>query len=175
MITSTDTISLRYYLSTDIEPLFEDYTSDIDSSKYLARKPHSALAQTESMLQKLSSQSSLVSLGKCVWVISQKETEVPVGLLTLLQQAGSIELHLGIRKSFTRQGYATKALSLAAQYLLVSATANEIVSFTDIEHFAAQSAFEKAGFSCISRQNKFYIAPQLAGCQRDVYRYKYNA
>ena len=174
MITSTKIVFLRYHLSTDVRPLFDDYTSDIASTKYLARKPHNDIDQTNHMLQKLSSQSSLASFGKCIWVICDKNTEAPVGYLTLVKQANMIELHVGIRKSCKRLGYGTKALSIAAKHLVSNHITNKVTSFTDIEHIAAQSAFEKAGFSRTLRQNEFYIAPQLGSCRRDVYRYEYT-
>lgn len=168
MITTLDSLCLRYYKQGDEEELFQ-YTSDIESSKFLARKPHDCMLQTKEMLQKLSVPTGLDKLGKCIWVVASVSDQEPLGYLTLIEKGFSVELHVSIIRKHSGKGNATAAIRLASEYLLEDLKYEEVVSFTDVEHLAAQAAFQKAGFSVIREIKEYYVAPQQSGSKRDVF------
>jgi len=173
MITKSDNLCLRYYRVGDEEALFE-YTSDVEASMYLARKPHEIECQTTEMLRQLSVPTGFSEFGKCIWVIASVSNQQALGYLTLIEKEDAVELHVGIVKKYSGKGNATNAIKLACEYLLEMFKYKEIVSFTDVEHLAAQAVFQKAGFRVIKRIQKYYIAPSLDG-KRDVYWLRYSA
>lgn len=173
-ITQSDDLYLRYYANGDEEPLYK-YTSDLELSKYLARKPHESESQTKEMLQSLSVATSLDKLGKCIWVIESVSSKGAIGYLTLIEKGDTIELHIGIIGKHLGRANASNAIKLACKYLLEELKYDEIVSFTDVENLAAQKAFQKAGFSIIKEIKNYYIAPQQSISNRDVYWLLYGA
>ncbi len=173
MITQSKNLNLRYALESDAGPLFK-YTGDLESSKYLARKPHADKEQTSNMLQRLSSPQSLDLHGLCVWVICLNEQTSPVGILTLIKVGSDMEIHFGLREDFRGQGIASEAISIASIYCRERELAACITSFTDKENVTAQSALVKAGFECTGSLSAFYTAPQLGDEKRDVFSYTYG-
>lgn len=175
MIASSARLQLRYYRHEDVEPIFRSYTSDTRSARYLARRPHSAMAQTQTMLQRFSCQESAALTGKCIWVIHAVDQRTPVGLLTVVKDNASIIIHFGIGVPFRGCGYATEALALAARHLLAEEPVSKLCSFTDTENSAAQAALLKSGFVFARRIEQYYRAPQLSGVCRDVFYYNFRA
>ena len=174
MITKSDRLCLRYYIQGDEEDIFK-YTSDIESSKYLARKRHDSKAQTKEMLLRLSAPPSLAELGKCIWIIANVSSQQAMGFITLVKSGESVELHIGLIRMHAGKGNASNAIKLASLHLIQSWKFQEVVSFTDVENIAAKAAFEKSGFSVVGEKKEFYVAPQLFDSKRDVFCLRYGA
>jgi len=175
MIAASERIGLRHHKPADITSIFESYTGDTQSARYLARLPHVDFKQTERMLRNLSCPDSLELAGKAIWVIESFFDGSPVGLVTVAKNGESMDVHFGIGVPYRGRGYAAEALALAAQHLLTARQAVSICSFTDVENVAAQTALMKAGFMCLGKVEKYYQAPQLNGESRDVFRYQFRA
>ncbi|QNI03669.1 GNAT family N-acetyltransferase [Halomonas sp. SH5A2] len=174
MITASERLGLRYHKPEDIAPIFNTYTGDLGSAKYLARQPHIDVAQTEQMLKKLSTPESLASNGMCIWVIEAIRYGTAAGLITVARDDASMAVHFGIGIPYRGRGYAAEALALTAQYLLATGQIADVTSFTEVENAAAQTALVKAGFVLTGRTENFYWAPQLRGESRDVFRYQFR-
>ncbi|GHC16983.1 GNAT family N-acetyltransferase [Aidingimonas halophila] len=175
MIAASKRLGLRHHRPEDIASIFESYTGDLESAKYLARLPHIDIEQTERMLRKLSTSQSLALTGKCIWVIEAITDGTAVGLITVTRGDESMAVHFGIGVPYRGRGYAAEALELAAKHLLSAGQATSISSFTDVENVAAQAALVKAGFVFTERANDFYQAPQLNGGYRGVFLYQFRA
>lgn len=174
MIAKSERISLRYAEPDDATALF-NYTGDLGSSRYLARKPHSNHEQTLKMLTQLSTPESLERRGKCVWVIHLDEINSAIGIVTLIKEDSHLELHFGLILDFTGKGFGSEALFLAARYCCSSKISNKVISFTDTQNLAAQAVLIRSGFKCTGRKDVFYVAPQLSKGKRSVFNYVYSA
>ncbi len=174
MITASGKIYLRYFCTGDEEPIFQ-YTGDLESCKYLARKPHKSQMQTKNMLCGYSTSTSLEKLGKCIWIIADASNRKALGYLTLVESGEALELHIGIINKFRGKGIASSALNLASCYLANEFGYKQIISFTDKEHSEGKAAFKKAGFRVIDERKQYYIAPQLSASKRDVYLLRWDA
>lgn len=175
MITASERLGLRYHRLEDAASIFNTYTGDLSSAKYLARQPHIDAEQTGRMLKKLSNPESLVFNGMCVWVIEAISYGAAAGLITVAKDDVSMAVHFGIGIPYRGRGFAADALVLTAEYLLATGQAANVGSFTDVENAAAQAALVKAGFVLTERVENFYRAPQLRGGCRDVFRYQFRA
>lgn len=167
-------LELRYYRPEDITPIFENYTGDLGSAKYLARHPHIEIEQTEKMLQNLSVPESMALTGKCIWVVDTIREEGAIGLVTVVKSNESMVVHFGVGRPYRGRGYAAEALVLTAQYLIAAGHVTSVNSFTDVDNVAAQMALAKAGFIFTTRTVNFYQAPQLNGEYRDVFHYEFR-
>ncbi|MGP9766864.1 GNAT family N-acetyltransferase [Halomonas sp. AOP13-D3-9] len=173
-IAASKRLELRYYRPEDNAPIFENYTGDLGSAKYLARHPHTEIEQTEKMLQNLSVPESMALTGKCIWVVDAIREGGAIGLVTVVKSEDSMVVHFGIGTPYRGRGYAAEALLLTAQHLLAAGHATSIHTFTDVANVPAQKALAKAGFRFTKRTEKFYQAPQLNGEDRDVFHYKFR-
>lgn len=173
-IAASKRLGLRYYRREDIETIFEGYTSDLGSTKYLARRPHTEIEQTEKMLQNLSVPESMALTGKCTWVVDASREGGAIGLVTVVKRDESMVVHFGIGRPYRGRGYAAEALVLTAQHLLAAGYATSVNTFTDVANVPAQKALAKAGFRFTKRTEKFYQAPQLNGEDRDVFHYEFR-
>ncbi|MGM0824977.1 MAG: GNAT family N-acetyltransferase [Pseudomonadota bacterium] len=174
-VAASKRLALRYFRQDDIAPIFESYTGDLDSAKYLARHPHTEIEQTEELLHNLSVPESMALSGKCIWVVDAIREGRPIGLVTVVKRDESMDVHFGIGRPYRGRGYAAEALVLTAQHLLAAGDTTSVNTFTDVENVAAQMALAKAGFIFTTRIEKFYQAPQLNGEYRDVFHYEYRA
>ncbi|MBU2862476.1 GNAT family N-acetyltransferase [Reinekea forsetii] len=174
VITASDSLCLRYYVAGDEEVLYE-YTSDLESSKYLAREKHESIAQTKNMLLRLAIRTSLSVNDSCIWIIADASSSNALGYLTLVKARNSVEIHFGLLPAYRGKGHAKEAIKLATQYLLENMEVSEVVSFTDTTNLSAKSALEKAGFKIVGVKKEFYSAPLLPGKKRDVYWLRYCA
>ncbi|WP_411793998.1 GNAT family N-acetyltransferase [Halomonas sp. A29] len=168
-------LELKYFSCGDVPSIFNNYTGDLESSRYLAREPHSDIAQTERMLDRLSRPESLACFGICTWVVYSHDQEEAVGLITAVKHGQSMALHFGIGAPFRGRGYAAEALSLAARYILTERQRGNVVSYVDVENTAAQATLGRAGFRLVGRSERFYKAPQLRGEYRDVFHYQFDS
>jgi len=166
-------IALRYFKKGDESPLHE-YTSDIDSSLYLSRRPYQTQAKTLAVISKYSQLDALAEYGKCIWIISDIDENEAVGYLTCEKIENYLVLHIGIRKKCESRGIASQALKIAAEYWLTVGGIDKVVSYTDVEHYSAKSAFLKAGFSIVDTKESYYIAPLLSPSERTVYWLEYS-
>ena len=172
LIICSQKISLRYFKAGDEVPIYQ-YCSDFEASLYLARAPHRCVEQTEKVLKTLSYQGSLSDNAKSILMIVLKDSQEPVGQLTIVQQGGNIELHIGILQQWWGNGVASEALNLAAQYYAAMPEVLTVVSFTDVEHEAALKAFQRAGFNIVCVKKAYYLAPLISDNRRDVYWLEY--
>lgn len=157
MIVASETIALRFHKPEDAAVIFENYSSDIQSAKYLARPPHTEIIQTENMLQKFSRPESLSETGKLIWVIEAEN--IAAGLITVVRIDETAVIHFGIGLPYRGRGYASAAVRLAANYLTNEGYATSVSSFTDVENRAAQAVLMKAGFELIGKAQSGYRAP----------------
>ncbi|MBR9902381.1 MAG: GNAT family N-acetyltransferase [Gammaproteobacteria bacterium] len=174
IIAASKRLGLRYYRSEDIAVIFESYTGDLGSAKYLARQPHTEIEQTEKMLKTLSIPESMGLTGKCIWVVDAIRESRSIGLVTIVKSNESMVVHFGIGKPYRGRGYAAEALVLTARHLLAAGHTTSINTFTDVANVPAQKALAKAGFRFTKRTEKFYQAPQLNGEDRDVFHYEFR-
>lgn len=175
MIAISKRLALRFYRAEDLLPIFENYTGDLDSSKYLARAPHTEIEQTKRMFQRLSTPDSMALTGKCIWVVDATRERGAIGLVTAIKSDDAMIVHFGIGRPYRGRGYAAEALATAVEHLLVEDPETSISSFTDVENVAAQRALVNAGFLLTRRARQFYQAPQLNGEYRDVFHYEFRA
>ncbi len=174
MITTSERLILRHHRLEDATPIYESYTGDLESAKYLARLPHTDVEQTKRMLQTLSTLESLEQTGRCVWIVEATTEGNAVGMITVVREYESTTVHFGIGAPYRGRGYAVEALALAAKYLVTVGQSKCVCSFTDVENTAAQAALIRARFVLTGKTNKFYPAPQLNGEYRDVFHYQFR-
>lgn len=139
-------VNLRTVRASDCERLFDSYFKSFEAARFLRRAPHSSLLQTQDVLQKWCVEGSLFNESNFGWVISDTKNDLPVGVLYVMLDGFSAEVHYGIGVAFWNQGFATEAVKLATNWLLSHDSVRRVWTAVDCEHIKTRRVLEKAGF-----------------------------
>jgi hypothetical protein len=82
----TERLCLRKYQLGDEISLFDTYFSNIEATRYLQRLPHLTIQQTKSVLEKWADHYWSINNPDFAWVISDKNTQLAMGLLYFFNQ-----------------------------------------------------------------------------------------
>ena len=91
----------------------------------------------------LSVPARFAEFGTCIWIIANVSNKEVLGHLTLIKNGAAVELHIGVIKRHAGKGNATNAIRLACKSLRDELKFKEVVSYINVEHLAAQAAFQK--------------------------------
>jgi [ribosomal protein S5]-alanine N-acetyltransferase len=142
----TPRLRLRAGEALDAETLFENYTSSREASKYLQRKPHASVKDTQSMLAAWG-QKSWNADGRFAWVISADKNGEAIGLVLLITNGSNAEIHFGIAPPSWGRGLATEAVQAVMDWIAASSDINEVTAVCDHEHTASARVLSKSGFT----------------------------
>ena len=172
---STDRLDIRFSKSGDAQQIFELYLSRLAGSKYLARKPHSSIEYTQSLLNNWSNRNSADKNNRLILVITDKSNDTAFGMLTVLKAKNIFEIHFGVSNDYSGYGYATEAPTLFCKEIEYCDRNVKFKSFTDIENIGSQKVLEKSGFIKRGKIMRYYSAPQIENMKRDVFNYQRKA
>ena len=142
----TPRLRLRAGEATDAASLFENYTSRKEASKYLQRKPHASVKDTQSMLEAWGQKSWNID-GRFAWVISEDKNGEAIGLVLLTTNGSKAEIHFGIAPLLWGRGLATEAVQAVMGWIAASSEINEVATVCDHEHAASMKVLSKSGFT----------------------------
>lgn len=168
----TSRLFLRDFCEGDELPLFYNYCSDEERSKFLARKAHKNITQTLNFLNLWCKSAWENNLPDFAWVIALQETNEPIGVFIVKSQQNRAEIHYGINRNFEGQGYITEAGLAVINWLKSTNGINEIWTECDIEHHASIKVLEKLGFENVGLINNGLHLPAFGDCRRDSYRFQ---
>ncbi|RKP48132.1 GNAT family N-acetyltransferase [Trinickia fusca] len=165
----TERLHLRRAQRGDAKTLFSNYTSDVDCSHFLQRKPHSTVSQTDSMLQKFCDEAWNVSGTPFSWVIAKRETDEPIGLFLAFPDGHKTDFHYGIGKRFWGQGLASEAGKATLEALWKSPNTQRIWTFCDPENIGSKRVLEKLGLTHEGILRKWAVLPAFGPEARDCH------
>jgi ribosomal-protein-alanine N-acetyltransferase len=167
----TSRLYLRSACKGDEKPLFDNYCSDKEQSKFLAREAHINIEQTLNFLKTWGQSAWENHLPDFAWVIALKETNEPIGVFIVKLQNQQAQIHFGISRNYERLGYITEAGSSVIEWLRSHNEIKEIWTECDFENYASIKVLEKLGFINMGiKKNGLYL-PAFGKKARDCYRY----
>lgn len=169
---STKRLILRRTHDGDADYLF-DYTSDIESSKFLTRLPHTDIEQTKKFLDKWCDHPWDEGGDNFCWVVSLASNDEPIGILITKTEECQAEVHFGIRREFWHKGYASELLKVGTDWLLSHGSLQRIWTVCDLENVASIKVLEKSGFVRESILRDWLKLPAFGDSTRDCYLYSY--
>lgn len=166
-------VNLRAVLETDSQQLFDSYFQSSEAARFLSRAPHSSVSQTQAVLQKWCEWGQSLNESNFGWVISDTNSDFPVGVLYVMHDGVAAEVHYGIGVPFWNQGYATEAVTLATNWLLAQDAVEIVWTAVDYENMKTRRVLEKAGFEQDGVLVNWAILPAItAEAARDALRYQ---
>ncbi|KEQ16899.1 GNAT family N-acetyltransferase [Endozoicomonas numazuensis] len=169
-----DTLRLAtsFFKTNDSKNLFESYTGRIAESQYLARLPHSSVAETLLKLSEWSNPQSWVEHNRVILVIEDKKNRQAIGQLTLFNKPQHLEFHFGISHDYSGQGYVSELLAGLVESEL--ANNNRLMTYCDCNHKAAQRVLEKVGFQSTGLLKRHYQNPNKGNQWVDCFSYQWR-
>ncbi|WP_198009994.1 GNAT family N-acetyltransferase, partial [Legionella tunisiensis] len=121
----------------DEESLFYNYCSDIESSRFLTRQPHTTIEQTLQFLGKWCDFAWKENLPEFAWVIALRNTNEAIGVFLVMLKEENTQIHYGISRKFERQGLITEAGHAVVEWLQTQSDVKEISTVCDIDNYGS--------------------------------------
>jgi ribosomal-protein-alanine N-acetyltransferase len=161
---------LRRTREGDANNLF-NYTNDSECSRFLTRRPHTHIEQTQKFLDKWCNLAWEVEDENFSWVVSLASNDEAVGVFIVIIEEREAQVHFGIRREFWRQGYASELLKVGTDWLLSKGTLQRVWTVCDLENIGSFKALEKSGFKREGLLKKWSVLPAFGDSARDCYIY----
>lgn len=124
----TDRLILRKFTIEDIEPAFQNWTSDADTTKYLTWPTHTNVETTKKVI----SEYWISNYNKpdfYQWAIELKEISEPVGTISVVEmreEIDMVEIGYCIGSKWWHRGIMTEAFAVVIKYLFEQVKVNRI-------------------------------------------------
>ena len=142
----TSRLILRRAILEDAAPMFHNWASDPDVTKYLTWPAHSSITVSETVLKSWLQEYEKESYSQ--WMIVLKERGEPIGSISVVNQRDDIaEAEIGycIGKRWWHQGIMTEALGAVMDYLFDEVGMNRIEAKHDINNPNSGAVMKKCG------------------------------
>ncbi|HEM3586959.1 TPA: GNAT family N-acetyltransferase [Streptococcus suis] len=147
-VLETERLILRPFQATDVESVFQNWTSDEKVTTYLTWPTHRTLQDTEDYVQFCLQSYSQENAYK--WAIELKESQQPIGdisVVNLDERVQAAELGWVLGSKWWGQGYMPEALEAVKRYLLEEVGCLRIMAVHDSENRPSGRVMEKVGMT----------------------------
>lgn len=143
----TSRLKLRRFQMLDAEPMYKNWASDPEVTKYLRWPPHKDVNVTESILKEWV---DLYDDNKCYrWAIILKSNgNEPIGIIDIVRMDNRVSsVHFGycIGKKWWNKGIVSEALSILVKFFFEEVGVNRIESRHDPRNPSSGKVMEKCG------------------------------
>ena len=142
----TDRLILRRYTTADAEPMYANWASDPEVSKYLTWPPHSSVEVTKSLVTDWITRYENPDYYN--WVIELKEIGEVVGNISVVQvkeRAEAVEIGYCMGQAWWGRGIMPEALTEVMRYLFDEVGINRVGACHDSNNPKSGRVMQKAG------------------------------
>ncbi|MES2921735.1 MAG: GNAT family protein [Verrucomicrobiota bacterium] len=163
---SSERLSFRVVEKKDAPALFEAWTSDPVTVRYLQWRPHQTLPEAEEFFERL--ERATASQEKSYYVVSDL-SGVDVGFASLKVEEGCRAI-LGfiVFSAYRGRGYASEIIRKLCDWSLSEPGIFRVYALCDVENKASIRAMVKAGFSQEGILRRWAVHPNVGSEPRDV-------
>ena len=146
LLISTNRLRLRRTCEGDGVSLFRNYCSDIGSSRFLTRQPHTDREQTIRFLNKWCDLAWGEDSLEFAWVVALENTNEAVGVFLVTVEGHKAQIHYGIGRDYEGQGLITEAGHAVIEWLMTQPGLQKIWTVCDLDNYGSIKILEKWGF-----------------------------
>ena len=153
----TDRLILRPVEDSDLDDLFNNWSSDLITTKYLTFKTHTSKKQTEKFIENLKNS---CENNDFQWVIKYKENHQVIGVIsgTHSYKYKCIELGYSISSKYFNNGFMTEALKKISDYLLYDLNYNVIEAIIPSKNIASIKVAQNIGMKLEATLSNRFIS-----------------
>ena len=153
----TERLVLRKIKNEDTEPMFRNWASDQEVTRYVTWLPHDNVEITHAIIQEWIKEESDPKTIR--YMITVKGSDEPIGMIDVVAYIdGAPEIGYILSKKQWGKGYMTEACKAFVQCLL-DIGFSRIVIEANVENFASNRVIEKCGFIFTHRESKEHCSP----------------
>lgn len=142
----TRRLILRQFTLNDAEPMYRNWASDGEVTRYLTWTPHESVEETKSLLKEWIDDYKKPE--KYEWCIELKEIGEPIGSIGVVgirEKIGAMEIGYCISEAYWNQGITSEAFEAVIAYLTKEVGARRIESRHDTRNPYSGKVMEKCG------------------------------
>ena len=148
----TDRLILRKVKAEDAEPMFRNWASDPEVTKYVTWLPHEDIRVTKWIIQEWLKEESDPKTIR--FMITAKESDEPIGMIDVVGYIDDApEIGYSLSRKQWGKGYMTEACKAFMKYLF-DIGFERIVIEADIRNPASNRVIEKCGFIFTGKEDK---------------------
>jgi RimJ/RimL family protein N-acetyltransferase len=164
----TERLVLRKARPDDAPLIFAAYAQDPEVTRYLTFRPHGALSDTRTVVDRFLEN---WSAGKSYcWLIFSRENDELVGAISAREDQG-INLGYLIARPYWRRGFMSEAVSAVTDWAFSHADVFRVWAVCDLENDASAQLLEKNGFHQEGILRNWSLHPNVSDIPRDCYCY----
>lgn len=144
----TERLLLRQFTTNDIQPSFDNWTSDGKMTEFLRWQTHQAIADTERVLKDWIGNYKRKSFYQ--WAIALKETDEPIGTISVVdmdERTGKVHIGYCIGSKWWNKGYTSEAFANIIPFFFHDVKVNRIESQHDPNNPNSGKVMKKCGLS----------------------------
>ena len=166
----TARLVLRAPRASDPARLFEAYTQDPEASRYMIRRPHTALYQTEAYVSECIDQWHDGSRRAYVLTYRGAEDD-PIGMLDMRFSPPRAEFGYVLARAHWGQGLMPEAVRVLVEAALALPDIFRVQATCDVDNIPSARTLEKSGFTREARLERYCVHPNLEPEPRASYLY----
>ena len=148
----TTRLVLRKVKITDVEPMFENWASDPEVTKYLTWPPHQSIDVTKMIVEEWIKQEEDPKTIR--FMITPKEKDEVIGAIDVVGYIDGVpEIGYCLSRKYWGRGYMTEACRALIKYLF-DIGFTKIVIEADVDNIGSNRVIEKCGFSFTHQEYK---------------------
>ncbi len=158
-IIETERLILRQFRVTDAEPMYKNWASDREVTKFLTWNIHRSVSETESIISQWVE--AYNELNNYNWIIVLKETGEPIGSIAVVHiydNTDTAEIGYCIGQEHWGKGIMTEAFSAVLEYLFEEIGFNAVRSEHAVKNPASGKVMEKCGLKYEGTLRRFFRA-----------------
>lgn len=158
-IIETERLILRPFRTSDAEPMFRNWASDREVTRFLTWNAHRSISDTEAIINLWVSQYN--ELSRYNWAIVPKDLGEPIGgidVVHIYQNTDCAEIGYCIAQSSWGKGIMTEAFKAVIAYLFEEIGFNQIRAAHAVKNPASGRVMEKCGLKYEGTFRQFFRA-----------------
>ena len=148
----TERLLLRKIRKEDAEPMFRNWASDPEVTKYMTWNPHENIEVTKTIINHWLEEEKNPKTIR--FFITLKNSDEPIGSIDVVDYINGVpEIGYCLSRKYWNQGYMTEALKSFIHFLGKKGY-KEIVIEADVRNIGSNKVIEKCGFSFTHKEEK---------------------
>ena len=153
----TERLILRKVRREDAEPMFRNWASDPEVTKYVTWPPHESIQTSNAVIQQWIKEENDPKTIR--YMITTKESDEPIGSIDVVDYLdGAPEIGYCLSRKHWGKGYMTEACKAFIKYLM-DIGFNKIVIEANVENLASNRVIQKCGFVFTHQEHKEHCSP----------------
>lgn len=151
-VIETERLILRKVRGEDAEPMFRNWASDPEVTKYVTWPPHESIQTSNAVIQQWIKEESDPKTIR--YMITTKESDEPLGSIDVVDYVdGAPEIGYCLSRKHWGKGYMTEACKAFIKYLM-DIGFSKIVIEANVENLASNRVIQKCGFVFTHQEHK---------------------